>query len=94
MDLNIGLTGIVAVGNTGVTVGASGKPIRVFDIILSDTAGTITLRNGTTIASELIITLPMGDTYDMHSNAGIRFTNGCFASATGSTAHVNYITEF
>jgi hypothetical protein len=92
--MNIGLTGIAAIGNTGVVVGASGKPVRVFDVVLSDTAGTITLRNGSTIAAEQYITLPMGDTYDMHSNVGIRFTNGCFASATGSTAHVNFMTEF
>ena len=91
--MNIGLTGIAAIGNTGITVGASGKPIRVFDVVLSDTAGTITLRNGPTIAAEQYVTLPMGGTYDMHSNVGLLFANGCFASATGSTAHVNFTRE-
>ena len=92
--MNIGLTGIVAISNTGTVIGAIGKPIRVFDVICSDTAGTITLRNGTTIAADPIILLPMGATYDMHSNVGIRFSNGCFASVTGSTGHVNFMTEF
>jgi hypothetical protein len=93
--MNLGLTGLAAIGSTAEAVGASGKPIRVYDAILVDTGNTLSLYSGTTTAGPAVIVLSAAaGIFEMHSNVGIRFANGCFASATGGSAHVNFIREF
>lgn len=93
MGANIGLTGICEMSSNG-TVGALGKPIRVFDVAVgaSSLTAAVFLYNGVTSASAPYIAVLSSNTW--HSNVGIRFKDGCIAYASNGTAVINYITEF
>jgi hypothetical protein len=94
MAHNYGTTGVAYI-KLQSAVGTSGKPIRVFDIAIADTAGigTCALYNGTSTAGTCYVSIFSANTY-FNSNAGIRFPEGCFALASGTSAIVNYIEEF
>jgi len=92
--MNIGLTGLVAVAGSS-NVGRSGKPVRVYDIAVCSSATVVDVYNGTSIAGVPVLKLGIDPgLHELHSNVGLRFTNGCFVNATGGTAHINYIEEF
>ena len=86
------MPGIQVFTTTDGVVGTSGKPIRVFDIILisGGTASQVIMRNGTTTGGTPYIQLDgtISKMTTFSSNNGILFKDGCFADVDANTAEL------
>jgi len=84
----------LAIGNTAGTFPA--PSVRIFDLAISSTAGTLTIYAGSDTTGTPVLHLHGArDTY-LHSDMGWLFpaSKGCWAYATGGTGSVNYIHVF
>lgn len=81
MIQNAGSQAIVS--GTDAAIGTSGKPTRVFAVnfLSGGTAGTLTLRNGTSASAPVFVTetgvINTGKTVE-YGTAGVLFPAGCF----------------
>lgn len=101
MDWSLGLTDVAIIKSAGPVGSANTaiytNTIRVFDIAIGDTgsaAGRVLLLDNYASSTSSRVALIDSRSMFLHSNAGYRFTNGCYCIATGCTATINYIREF
>ena len=94
------LPGTIRLTSDGV-VGTSGKPIRVFNVVLHSATGggsTTKFCNGTTGAADQWFAIEGIADQDVIVNfaAGIRFPNGCFMDTDGNVEYctITYTEEF
>ena len=101
--MSIGLVGLASVtsGPTQLVAcdtgaNTSNAAVRVFDLVLVNTAATVSFYAGTSTAGTKYITLDINNK-DIHSNVGFRFIGGVFVDTTtqsGAMATISYIKEF
>jgi hypothetical protein len=93
MAYGYGFTDVALVSSGGQL--DSGNIVRVFDVATTSNAvNIIRLFNGTNIDLNQFLTVSPSNANAFNSNAGIRFSKGCFVLATGCTAMINFIREF
>ncbi len=99
----LGMPGTQWVTNqTNIAIGASGKPIRVYDavVVSGGTASTVKLYNGTSATGSQYLQLDgiisKSSSIPLSSEQGVRFENGCFAAVDSNTVNlmVSFVQEF
>ena len=85
----LGMPGVTRLTTTDAIVGASGKPIRVYDVTMvsGGTASKVILRNGTTTGGtpQLQIDGVINQQVSWSSTNGLLFPDGCFADVDANT---------
>jgi hypothetical protein len=95
MAYGYGFTDVALVSSGGQL--DSGNIVRVFDVAMASTSNAVNiiqLFNGVDISQNQFLTVNSANVNTFNSNAGIRFSKGCFVVATGCTAMINFIREF